>query len=59
MRDNRGNLGGGCERREPFAITLSIAPPPTIEIAMLDIAIGGEEEVAAITVTVMSLRWLQ
>ena len=37
VRDNRGNLGGGCERREPFAVTLSIAPPPTIEIAMLDI----------------------
>ena len=32
-----GNLGGGCERREPFAVTPSIAPLPTIEIAMLDI----------------------
>ena len=39
LRDNGGNLGGGCERREPFAVTPSIAPPPTIEIAMLDIVI--------------------
>ena len=39
MRDNGGNVGGGCERREPFAITPSIAPPPTIEIAMLDIVV--------------------
>ena len=39
MRDNRGNQGGGCERREPFSITQSIAPPPTIEIATLDIVV--------------------
>ena len=39
VRDNRGNLGGGCERREPFAIMPSIMPPPTIEIATLDIVV--------------------
>jgi len=37
--DNGGNLGGGCERREPFAVTPSIAPPPTIEIETLDIVV--------------------
>ena len=39
MRDNRGNLGGGCERREPFAVKPSIAPLPTIDIATLDIVV--------------------
>jgi len=39
VHDNGGNRGGGCERREPFAVTLSIAPPPTIEIVTLDIVV--------------------
>jgi hypothetical protein len=39
VRDNGGNRGGGCERREPFAVTPSIAPSPIIEIVMLDIVI--------------------
>ena len=39
MRDNGGNLGGGCERREPFAVRPSIVPPQTIEIETLDIVV--------------------
>jgi len=35
VRDNGGNLGSGCERWEPP----SIAPPPTIDIATLDIVV--------------------
>ncbi len=60
MRDNGGNRGGGCERGEPL--------PPSRRPSRLRqplrsrcwiLSFGGEEEVAAMTATAMSSRWLQ
>jgi hypothetical protein len=60
VRDTGGTRGGGCERGEPLPPSrrpLRFRRP--LRSRRWTLSFGSEEEVAEITATEMSSRWLQ